>query len=112
MSGTVGKLPQGAKILEVDPNGKWVKFEVGGKKKVQFDVNAADHIGPKPLAPTAPGRVPTPGTKASVGTDGKVYVTEGMHRLEAAQGGAQIAPGDGGIPGLPGWLEFDLWEPP
>ena len=34
-----------------------------------------------------------------------------MHRLEAAQNGVTIVPADGGIPGLPGWLEYDLFPP-
>lgn len=50
----------------------------------------------------------TPETEAKVGSEGKIYVTEGMHRLEAAQNGATIPQDKGGIPSLPGWLEYDL----
>src|SRR5262249_55764138 len=109
MSGSaIGQPPQGAVILQTDPNGKWVIFEVNGVKKIQFDVTAAENVAPKPPPPRGPGKRPTLQTEATVGPDGKVYVTEGMHRLEAAQAGARIPPGRGGIPGLPGWLEYDL----
>jgi hypothetical protein len=108
-TGGIGQPPQGAKILQTDPNGKWVIFEdAAGVKKIQFDVNAAENAAPKPLPPRGPGKVATPQTEAIVGPDGKVYVTEGMHRLEAAQGGTVIPPNKGGVPGLPGWLEYDL----
>lgn len=104
---SVGKLAQGAKILQVDPNGKWVIFEDAiGVKRIQFDVKAAENVGPKPLPPRGPGKIDTLRTEARVGQDGKVYVTEGMHRLEAAQNGATIPPDKGGVPGLPGWLEY------
>jgi hypothetical protein len=100
--------PQGAKILQTAPNGKWVIFEdFAGGKKIQFDVSEANNLTKGPLGP---GRG-SPETGAFVGPNGKVTVVEGMHRLEAAKGGAQIAVGKGGIPGLAGWLEFDLWPP-
>jgi hypothetical protein len=76
-----------------------------GAKKIQFDVSEASNLAQGPLGP---GRG-TLRTGAFVGPDGKVTVVEGMHRLEAAQGGAQIAPGQGGVSGLPGWLEYDWW---
>jgi len=105
----MGKPPPGAKVLQTDPNGRWVIFEdANGVKKIQFDVNAAENVGPKPLPPRGPRKKATPRTEAQVGSDGKVYVTEGMHRLEAAQGGTIIPPNDGGVPGLPGWLEYNL----
>lgn len=108
-TGGIGYPPPGARILQTDPNGKWVIFEdAAGAKKIQFDVTAAENVGPKPLPPRGPGKLPTPRTEAKVGADGKVYVREGMHRLEAAQGGAIIPPDQGGIPGLPGWLEYML----
>jgi hypothetical protein len=108
-TGGIGQPPQGAKILQTDPNGKWVIFEdAAGVKKIQFDVTAAENVAPKPLPPRGPGKVPTLQTEATVGPDGKVYVTEGMHRLEAAQGGTVIPPKEGGVPGLPGWLEYEL----
>lgn len=107
-TGGVGKPPRGATILQTDPNGQRVIFEdAAGVRKIQFDVNAAENVAPKPLPPRGPGKRPTLGTKAFVGPDGKVYVTEGMHRLEAAQGGTAIPPGQGGVPGLPGWLEYN-----
>jgi hypothetical protein len=81
-----------------------------GVRKIQFDVNAAENVAPKPLPPTGPSKKPTPQTEAMVGPDGRVYVTEGMHRLEAAQGGAVIPPDEGGVPSLPGWLEYELKE--
>ncbi len=110
-TGGIGRPPQGAKILQADPNGKWVIFEdAAGVKKIQFDVTAAENVAPKPLPPSRPGKVPTPRTEAILGHDGKVYVTEGMHRLEAAQGGTVIPPDKGGVPGLPGWLEYELRE--
>jgi hypothetical protein len=34
-----------------------------------------------------------------------------MHRLEAAKAGAIISADRGGIPGLPVWLEYDLFRP-
>lgn len=92
----------------------WFRFLVAGQrsavgaKKIQFDVTTAENVAPKPLPPTRPGRIPTPRTEARVGADGKVYVTEGMHRHDAAQGGAIVPPDKGGIPGLPGWLEYSL----
>ena len=107
---TIGNPPQGANILQTDPNGKWVIFEdAAGVKKIQFDATAAENVAPKALPPRGPGKRITPRTEAIVGPDGKVYVTEGMRRLEAAQGGAVIPRGKGGVPGLPGWLEYDLW---
>lgn len=109
---TVGKPPQGATILQTDPNGKWVIFEdPNGVKKIQFNVSSAENVAPKPLPPRGSAKRVTPETEATVGPDGKVYVTEGMHRLEAAQNGATIPPDNGGIPGLPGWLEYDLFPP-
>src|SRR5579884_2276357 len=108
-SAAIGRVPQGAKVLQTDPNGKWVIFEdAAGVKKIQFDVTAAENVAPKPLPPRGPGKIDTPRTEATVGPDGKVYVTEGMHRLEAAQGGTVIPPDKGGVPGLPGWLEYEL----
>jgi len=108
-TGAIGQPPQGAKVLQTDPNGKWVIFEdAAGVKKIQSDVNAAENVGPKPLPPKGPGRKATPRTEATVGPYGKVYVTEGMHRLEAAQGGTVIPPDKGGVPGLPDWLEYNL----
>lgn len=108
-SGGTGQPPQGAKVLQTDPNGKWVIFEdANGVKKIQFDVTAAENVAPKPLPPRMPGKMPTLRTEAKVGPDGKVHVTEGMHRLEAAQGGTLIPPDLGGVPGLPGWLEYVL----
>jgi RHS repeat-associated protein len=104
----VGMPPQGARIIQTDPHGAWVIFEdATGVKKIQFDVTEASNLAKGPLGP---GRG-TLQTGAAVGQDGKVVVVEGMHRLEACKGGAQIAPGEGGIPGLPGWLEFNLWPP-
>jgi hypothetical protein len=106
MSGSaVGKPPQGATILQTDPHGTWVIFEVNGVKKIQFDVSEASNLTKGPLGP---GRG-SPETGAFVGPDGKVVVVEGMHRLEAAKAGAQIPPGQGGIRGLAGWLEYNLW---
>jgi RHS repeat-associated protein len=105
----VGNPPPGAKILQTDPNGKWVIFEnADGVKKIQFDVSEASNLAKGPLGPPRG----SPPTGAAVGPNGKVVVVEGMHRLEAAQGGAQIPVGQGGISGLPGWLEYDLWPPP
>jgi hypothetical protein len=107
--GGIGQPPPGAAVLQTDPSGKWVIFEdANGVKKIQFDVTAAENVAPKPLPPRGPGKRPTPRTEAAVGPDGKVYVTEGMHRPEAAQGGAVIPPDQGGVPGLPRWLEYNL----
>ncbi len=107
-TGGIGQPPQGAKILQTDPNGKWVIFEdAAGAKKIQFDVSEASNLAKGPLGP---GRG-TPETGALVGPDGKVVVVEGMHRLEAAKGGTVIPPDKGGVPGLPGWLEYDLFQP-
>jgi hypothetical protein len=98
--------PPGARIVQADPNGKWVIFEdAAGAKKIQFDVNEAKNLAAGPLGPPRG----TPTTGAFVGPDGKVTVVEGMHRLEEAKAGAQIPPDQGGVPGLPGWLEYDLW---
>jgi hypothetical protein len=109
----IGRVPEGARILRTDPNGKWVAFEdAAGAKKVQFDVTVAENVAPKPLPPRGPGKAETPRTEATIGPDGKIYVTEGMHRLEAAQGGTVIPPGKGGVPGLPGWLEYNLRDVP
>lgn len=106
---TVGKLSQGANVLRTDPNGKWVIFEdAAGAKKIQFDVSAASNVAKGPLGP---GTGQSTNTGAFVDQNGKVNVVEGMHRLEAAQAGVQIPPGLGGIPGLPGWLEYDIWPP-
>jgi hypothetical protein len=108
-TGGIGQPPQGAKVFQTGPNGKWVIFEnAAGVKKIQFDVTAAENVAPKPLPPRGPGKGPTSRTEAKVGPGGKVYVTEGMHRLEAAQGGTVIPPDLGGVPGLPGWLEYNL----
>lgn len=105
-TGGIGQPPQGAKILQTDLNGKWVIFEdAAGAKKIQFDVSEASNFAKGPLGPGRGTLI----TGAKVGPDGKVIVIEGMHRLEAAKGGAQIPVGKGGIPGLPGWLEYDLW---
>jgi hypothetical protein len=107
-AGSVGNPPQGARILQTDPNGKWVIFEdAAGAKKIQFDVTNAENVAKGPLGP---GRG-TSRTGAFVGSDGKVYVVEGMHRLEAAQAGAQIASDKGGVVGLVGWLEYYIWPP-
>jgi hypothetical protein len=95
----IGQQPPGAKILQTDPQGQWVIFEdAAGMRKIQFDVHAAENVAPKPLPPRGPGKIDTPQTEATVGPDGKVYVSKGMHRLEAAQKGATIPPDKGGIP--------------
>jgi hypothetical protein len=79
-----------------------------GVQKIQFDVTEASNLAKGPLGPPR-GTDPT---LATIGPNGKVVVMEGMHRLEAAQAGAQIPVGKGGIPGLPGWLEYILFVPP
>ena len=101
----IGQYPEGRTILRLDPNGKYVIFEQNGTNKMQFDVNAAEPATTGPLGPP-PG---TPRTAATIGSDGKIYVLEGMHRLEGAQAGGTITPQDGGIPALPGWLEYNYW---
>jgi hypothetical protein len=108
-TGGIGRPPKGARILLTDPNCKWVIYEdTAGVKKIQFDVSEASNLTQGALGPSRG----TPQTGAAVGPDGRVVVVEGMHRLEAAKVGAQIAPAEGGVPGLPGWLEYDLWPPP
>lgn len=105
---TIGVPPQGGKVLQSDPNGKWVILEdATGMKRIQFDVSEASNLAKGSLGP---GRG-TPETGALVGPDGKVVVVEGMHRLEAARGGTAIPPDRGGVLGLPGWLEYDLFDP-
>jgi RHS repeat-associated protein len=109
----VGRVPQGARRIRTDPNGHWVAYEnADGTREIVFDVSHATNAGPKPLPPRGPGKPVSPQTAAMIGPDGKVLVTEGMHRLEAAQGGAIIAEADGGIPGQPGWLRYTFVERP
>jgi hypothetical protein len=102
----VGQPPQGAKILQADPNGKWVIFEdAQGVRRIQFDVTVADRGATAPLGRSRGTEI----TGAYVRPDGTVHVVEGAHRLEAAKGGASIPVGKGGIAGLSGWLEYLLY---
>jgi hypothetical protein len=103
---TCGNPPPGSTILQTDPNRKWgICKDSAGKKRIQFDASEARRMSKGPLGP---GRG-TPLTGAAIDPNGKVVVVEGMHRLDAAKAGVQIPVGQGGVPNLPGWLEFDLW---
>ena len=101
---TIGRVPQRASVVRTDPGGRWVIIEQNGERFIQFDVRHASPLARPPLGPPRG----TPETLAAVGPDGNVIVLEGMHRLGAAQGGAIIPPANGGIPGLPGWLQYRL----
>ena len=99
---------RGSKVVRSAPDGSWRIIEdIDGVRKIQFDASQASRLSTKPLGP---GRGSLP-TSAAIGPDGKVIVLEGKHRLEAIQRGARIPQEAGGIPGLPGWLEFDLFVP-
>ena len=76
-----------------------------GVKKIRFDASEANRFSKSPLG-LGRGSVDT---AASLGPDGKVLVSEGKHRLEAIRRGANIPESFGGIPSLPGWLEYDVF---
>ena len=100
-------------MLRVSERGHWVVYEAeNGRRLIQFDSRFAHNAAPKPLAPSMPDRIPTSRTAAMVDANGNVLVIEGMHRLEAAQGGALIPAANGGISGAPGWLQYDFRSSP
>jgi hypothetical protein len=108
----IGNVPKGAVVLEVHPDGKWVIYQdASGTKRIQFDAKCAQNFkDPSPRAPGMPGGRPTPQTLAGIDKEGKVLVAEGRHRLQAAQRGGAIPEAEGGVPGLPGWLDYLLYE--
>jgi RHS repeat-associated protein len=102
-----GRLPTNARNWFIDRLSRWIIYEdVNGNLRVQFNVQYAD-----PPANLGPSRG-TPQTGALVRPNGRVLVVEGRHRLDAAQAGAIIPPADGGVPGLPGWLDYAYWIAP
>ena len=99
---------RGSKVVRSDPNGAWRIIEdADGVRKIQFDASQASRLSKGPLGPGRGSQA----TNAAIGPDGKIIVLEGKHRLEAIQQGAKIPKELGGIPELPGWLEFDLFVP-
>ncbi len=98
-----GGMPEGAKIL--DAGTSWYVIEYpNGVQTIRFDAKMATQ--PVGMPATKGGVSGTFETGASVSPSGRVYVSEGLHRLNAvAIDGASVAES---VPGAPGWLEYDF----
>lgn len=97
-------LPPGSKVISTDPNGNWVVFEdATGFKKIRFKADEA-------ITMHAPSEAynGTDETLAALSRDGIAYVIEGRHRVVAAAKGDEIPPYVGGVPGFPGWLQYNF----
>ena len=96
-------LPQGAQILRADPKGNWLVYEMpNGAQLVRFRASEA-------WLPNEPTPMPnnTNVTSATILTDGRVVVTEGLHRTRAmARRRVPMSPSHGGVASAPGWLDF------
>jgi hypothetical protein len=103
LDAAVGSLPVGATILNADPNGNYVVYEMpSGEPRIRFRASAA-------WLPNEPTAIPnnTPIMSASITRDGQVLVMEGLHRARAmARDKVMIAPKLGGVEEAPGWLDF------
>jgi hypothetical protein len=96
-------LPLGAQILRTDPNGNWLVYEMPNRvQQVRFRASEA-------WFPNEPRPMPnnTIVTSATIHADGRVVVTEGLHRTRAmARRRVLIDPNRGGVASAPGWLDF------
>jgi RHS repeat-associated protein len=101
----------GSPSVMVDPRGLSVQtggphHEVytaaDGTERIRFQADQA-----VTLQEATPGRNYSTDSLAGVTEDGKVYVHEGRHRAIGAAHGDTIPADVGGIPGRPGWLDYE-----
>jgi len=74
-----------------------------GTQRIRFRADQA-----LTLQEAAPGRNYSVECRAALTADGKVYVHEGRHRAIGAAHGDAIPPDVGGVPGRPGWLDYQF----
>jgi hypothetical protein len=97
-------LPKGAKVIAIDRSDRWVRYEMpNGAERVRFRSEDAT------VATTVPreGRNYTKNTGASVMDDGRVAVSEGVHRTVGSSQGDVVGSDVGGVRGRPGVLDYD-----
>jgi hypothetical protein len=96
-----GGLPSGAKVVQAGDS--WVVLEYeGGMQTIRFKASEATQTESRPAIKG--GRSGSPETEAYITPEGKVFVAEGIHRLNAvAVEGETVAES---VDGAPGWLEY------
>lgn len=97
-------LPAGAKVIAIASSDRWVRYELpNGDERVRFRSEEAT------VATTVPkeGRNYTKNTGASVMNDGKVAVSEGVHRTVGSSQGDVVGSDVGGVRGRPGVLDYE-----
>jgi hypothetical protein len=103
IAAAVASLPQEASIMATDRNGHWVAYEMpNGAQQVRFRASEA-------WFPNEPTIMPnnTNITLASVSSDGRLVVLEGIHRTRAmARERVMLDPSRGGVAQAPGWPDF------
>jgi len=103
LAAAAASLPQEAGVIGKDPNGHWITYQLpNGAQRVRFRAGEA-------WLPTEPTVVPnnTNITLATVHSDGRLVVLEGIHRTRAmARERVMIDPSRGGVEQAPGWLDF------
>jgi hypothetical protein len=107
-SSTPVRAPDGARVLETDPGGRWVRYEgPDGQPRLRFRADEARTAAP----PRDHG--PTPDAEAGVNTNGDAFVVEGRHRaVGTANEGATVPPELGGVPEQPGVLDYPYYPDP
>jgi hypothetical protein len=103
LAAVVACLPEGADVIATDPNGQWIVYQTtNGAQQVRFRA----HEAWLPNEPTASPNN-TNFTLATIHTDGRLLVLEGIHRTRAmARERVVIDPIRGGLENAPGWLDF------
>jgi len=96
-------LPYGARIIGTDPHGEWIAYEApNGAQQLRFRAWEA-WLANEPASTPNNTNI----TSATIDSDGRVVVLEGLHRTRAmARERVSIHPNKGGVERAPGWLDF------
>ena len=99
----IESLPREVAVVNTDPSENWVLYQMSdGALRIRFRAKEAWFPNEPTLRPNR-----TVGTVASINPDGRVVVTEGLHRTRAmARGRVMLDPKEGGVEKAPGWLDF------
>ncbi len=93
--------PEGARLVSEGPH--HMVYELpDGTQRIRFEASEA-----RTLQEALPGRNQTSDSLARVSADGRPYVDEGRHRAIGAAKGDVIPPGQGGVDGHPGILDYE-----